>query len=55
MAGREYCMAPSYQVWKKVPATLSPCLKRLTFEPMETTSPAPSERGMRSAFIGPLK
>ncbi len=36
MAGREYCMAPSYQVWKKVPATLSPCLKRFTCVPMET-------------------
>src|SRR5690606_12602815 len=37
---------PSTQPRKKVLATRSPCLKRVTSLPTSTTSPAPSERGM---------
>ena len=46
---------PSFQTWKKVPATLSPGRKRVTSEPTDATSPAPSESGMMSRSTTPLK
>ena len=44
--------SPPGQRWKKLPATLSPTLTRVTPEPTSTTSPAPSDSGMTFSFDG---
>ncbi len=54
-AGGRDTFGPSFQTWKKVPATLSPGRKRVTPGPIDTTSPAPSDNGMTSRSTTPLK
>ena len=44
--------APPTQRWKKQPATRSPTLTRVTSGPTSTTSPAPSDSGMRFGLVG---
>jgi hypothetical protein len=43
-------MAPPNQRCMKQPATRSPTLTRLTPDPTATTSPAPSDSGIRSGL-----
>ena len=45
--------APSIQSSKKMPATRSPTLKRVTFAPTATTSPAPSDNGTLFGCVPP--
>jgi hypothetical protein len=40
-------ISPPYQCCMKQPATRSPALKRVTPGPTSTTSPAPSDSGIR--------
>src|SRR3546814_7434188 len=42
---------PSVQFWKKQPATRSPAANSVTPSPTASTSPAPSELGMRGSAM----